>query len=127
MSLIEHAKSELKLISFGDDDSRVMVELLEKFFDQWDSGGAVWAVAPVFQRLVAGKALSPLTGADDEWFIHDMEGCYAQNIRCGSVFKNKDGAAYDIDNPAGARVPITFPYDPERIEVRAPVMEVTVR
>jgi hypothetical protein len=47
-----------------------MIAILEKFFDQWDSGGAVHAVAPILQRLIAGKPLSPLTGADDEWFDH---------------------------------------------------------
>jgi len=41
MSIIERAKSELARINFGDDDSRVMIEILEKFFSQWDSGGAV--------------------------------------------------------------------------------------
>lgn len=127
MPLIYHAKAELAAVNFGDDDSRVMIEILEKFFDQWDSGGAVSCAAPVLQRLIAGKALSPLTGEDSEWFIHDMEGCYAQNKRCGSVFKDKDGGAYDIDNPAGAREPITFPYWPDRAEVRPPVYEIGTR
>lgn len=123
MSLIEHAKSELAAINFGKDDSRVMIEILEKFFDQWDSGGAVWAVAPVLQRLIAGKALSPLTGEDSEWFIHNCDGMYAQNKRCSSVFKStKDGPAYDIDVPG--RPNITFPYWPDRADVPSPVMEI---
>jgi hypothetical protein len=70
MSIVDQAKHELKLINFGDEDSAVMIAILEKFFDQWDSGGAVHAVAPILQRLIAGKPLSPLTGADDEWFDH---------------------------------------------------------
>lgn len=123
MSIIEQAKTELALINFGEDDSRVMIEILEKFFDQWDSGGAVSAVAPVLQRLIAGQPLSPLTGADDEWFIHDIEGMYAQNKRCGSVFKaTKDGPAYDTD--VRGRPNITFPYWPTNSEVRPPVFEV---
>jgi hypothetical protein len=123
VSLIEHAKAELKAINFGDDDSRVMIEILEKFFDQWDSGGAVWAAAPVLQRLIAGKPLSPLTGAEDEWFVHDCDGMYAQNIRCSSVFKStKDGPAYNIDEPG--RPPITFPYWPEKSDVGSPVVEI---
>lgn len=103
-----------------------MIELLEKFFDQWDSGGAVWAVAPVLQRLIAGKCLSPLTGEDDE-FGEVAPGVF-QNKRVSSVFKDPrfhDGKlAYDLDNPLGRSVPITFPYWPEKAEVRSPVVEV---
>lgn len=122
MSLIEHAKAELAAINFGDEDSAVMIEILERFFDQWDSGGAVSAVAPVLQRLIAGRPLSPLTGADDEWFDPLGDGNLWQNRRCGTVFKEADGRVYDIDTPG--RPLITFPYWPERAEVREPVMVV---
>lgn len=125
MSLIEQAKIELKAANFGDEDSCVMIEILEKFFDQWDSGGAVHAVAPVLQRLIAGKPITPLTGEDDEWVIHDCDGMYAQNKRCSTVFKaTKDGPAYDID--VEGRPPITFPYWPERSQVASPVVEFSV-
>src|SRR3546814_1515008 len=103
MSIIEQAKEELKRVNFGEEDSAVMVEILEKFFDQWDSGGAVWAVAPVLQRLIAGTCLSPLTGEDGEWFDHGNG--VLQNMRVSSVFKSSDvhdgTVAYYIDNPAG--------------------------
>lgn len=123
MSIIDHAKAELAAINFGDDDSRVMIEILEKFFDQWDSGGAVWAVAPVLQRLIANKPLSPLTGADSEWLIHDADGMYAQNIRCSTVFKStKDGPAYNIDVPG--RPPITFPCWPDQTNVSSPDIKI---
>jgi hypothetical protein len=123
MSIIEQARRELALVNFGDDDSRVMIEILEKFFDQWDSGGAVSVAAPVLQRMIAGKPLGPLTGEDGEWFIHDADGMYAQNLRCSTIFKaSKDGPAYDIDVPG--RPPITFPYWPDKAEVRPPVFEV---
>lgn len=109
---IEQAKIELKAANFGDEDSRVMIEILEKFFDQWDSGAAVAIAAEVLHRLIMGKPIVPLTGDDEEWFIHDMDGCYAQNKRCSTVFKPaKDGHAYDIDDPK--RTPITFPYSPK--------------
>lgn len=123
MSIIKQAKTELAAVNFGEEDSRVMIEILEKFFSQWDSGGAVSVAAPALQRLIAGKPLGPLTGEDSEWFIHDMEGCYAQNIRCSTVFKaTKDGPAYDID--VEGRPPITFPYWPDEAQVREPVYEV---
>lgn len=126
MSIIQQAKRELQLVNFGDEDSAVMIDLLERFFDQWDSGGAVHAVAPVFQRLIAGKPLSPLTGEDSEWFDHG-EGVF-QNLRAGSVFKDPrfhDGKlAYDLDNPAGRFEPITFPYWSDRAEVASPVIQI---
>ena len=123
MSIIAQARDEMRRANFGDEDSRVMIEILEKFFDQWDSGGAVHAVAPILQRLIAGKPLSPLTGADDEWVIHDYgPELYAQNKRCGTVFKHRDGSAYDI--ASGPRVAITFPYWPDKADVPSPVIEI---
>ena len=126
MSVIAQAREELKRINFGDADSAVMIELLEKFFDQWDSGGAVHAVAPVLQRLIAGKCLSPLTGEPDEWIEHE-HGVF-QNRRVSSVFKDprfhNGKLAYDLDNPAGPREAISFPYWPDRAEVPSPVIEI---
>lgn len=124
MSLIDHAKAELAAINFGKEDTAVMLELLAKFTDQWDSGGAVHAVAPVFVRLLSYQPLSPLTGADDEWVEHDYgTPPYYQNIRCSSVFKDsKDGPAYDIKGQR--KVLVTFPYDPATAMPDEPVIEV---
>ena len=129
MSIIESAKIELAAINFGEEDTAVMVDLLERFFGQWDSGGAVYAVAPILQRLIAGKPLSPLTGAENEWLdVSDSVGrqCW-QNRRMSSVFREEDGEgkvwAYDIDAPSGRKA-ISFPYMPERAEVASPVMVV---
>lgn len=125
MSIIDQAKDELKRVNFGDEDSAIMIEILEKFFDQWDSGGAVHAVAPVLQRLIAGKCLSPLTGGDDEW--NEVGDGVFQNRRVPTVFKDPrfhDGKqAYDLDNPAGPREAISFPYWPEHAQVASPVIE----
>lgn len=125
MSLIDQARRELNLINFGEDDARVMIELLEKFFDQWDSGGAVYAVAPILQRLIAGKPLSPLTGADDEWV--EVGPAVFQNKRCGTVFKDprfhEGKLAYNID-AADPRAPITFPYWPDKADVAPPVVSI---
>lgn len=137
MSIIEQAKTELTAINFGAEDSAVMVEILEKFFKQWDSGGAVSVAAPVLMRLIKGQPLGPLTGEDSEWHDPMGDGVMLQNVRCGSVFKdwrNADGSlsdapgvgrlvAHDIDAP-DPMVPISFPYDPETRMVRSPVLEV---
>lgn len=126
MSIVDQAKEELRRINFGDEDSAVMIEILEKFFGQWDSGGAVHAVAPVLQRLIAGKCLSPLTGEPDEW--NEVGDGVFQNRRVSTVFKDPrfhDGKqAYDLDNPAGSRAAITFPYFPECAQVSSPVVEI---
>lgn len=125
MSIIEQAKMELAAAGWDGDDSRVMIEILQKFFSQWDSGGAVHAVAPVLQRLIAGKPITPLTGSDDE-FVEVGPGVY-QNKRCSSVFKDPrfhDGKlAFDIDADE-PRAAITFPYWPERDRVPSPVVTI---
>lgn len=121
MSIVEQAKTELSAINFGEDDSRVMIEILEKFFDQWDSGGAVSVAQPVLMRLIAGKPLSPLTGNSDEWM--EVTPRLRQNIRCSTVFNDiTTGNSYNVDTPG--RPTITFPYWPEEAQVREPVCEV---
>ena len=127
MSIIARARDELKRANFGEEDSEVMIKILELFFNQWDSGGAVYAVAPVLQRLIAGKCLTPLTGEDDEFF--EVRPGVFQNKRISSVFKDRrfhDGElAYDIDNPAGSRAAITFPYLPEEAKVASPCIVIS--
>jgi hypothetical protein len=137
MSIIEHAKTELASINFGEEDTAVMVGILEKFLDQWDSGGAVAAVAPVFVRLLNGQPLGPLTGEDGEWFDPMGDGIMLQNKRCSSVFRDwrmPDGSLaskagegelldHDIDHPKGSGVRIMFPYNPVTKMPAMPVVE----
>jgi hypothetical protein len=136
MSIVESAKAELERINFGAEDTAAMVDILERFFKQWDSGGAVACVAPILMRCISGQPLSPLTGADDEWHDPMGDGLMLQNVRCGSVFKdyrNADGELalggaeliHDIDAP-DPRAPITFPYDPTTRAPLMPVFEVDV-
>jgi hypothetical protein len=134
MSILEQAQVELAAANFGEDDSRVMLEILAKFFNQWDSGGAVAAVAPVLMRLLAGKPLGPLTGADCEWHDPMSDGIMLQNVRCSSVFKDwrmPDGSlaseagqgtltVHDIDNPSWDG---KFPYLPDDAEIKPPIVE----
>lgn len=122
-SIIDHAKEELARINFGQQDSEAMVEILERFFKQWDSGGAVSVAAPVLQRLIAGQPLAPLTGEDSEWIDRtDMNGGKPlwQNMRAPSVFKDKE-KAWDLDGGA-----VTFPYDPVTKQVASPVIIMAV-
>jgi hypothetical protein len=121
MSIVGRAKVELDAINFGDEDSAVMIEIMEKFFDQWDSGGAVSVAVPVLMRLLNGMPLSPLTGADAEWIDRSEYGgpCW-QNIRRSSVFK-QNGKCTDIDNPKWDG---SFPYYPPTSLPLPPVMEI---
>lgn len=124
MSIISDAKRELALVNFGEEDSARMIEILELFFGQWDSGGAVYFAAPVLQKLIAGKPLSPLTGEPSEW--NEVGDGVFQNNRCSTVFKDPrfhgGKQAYDLENPDGSRAAISFPYTPIRNEVSSPVV-----
>lgn len=141
MSITEQAKAEMVRANFPADEIEAMGNILGLFFDTWDSGGAVHVMAPVLQRLIAGKPLSPLTGADDEWVDHE-NGTF-QNKRCGTVFKEKDmngnWIAYDIDLKLNAKklvvtdqpqrhhwapYEIAFPYLPIEAEVGDPVVTI---
>lgn len=120
MSVIEHARSELKLSNFDAREGAKIIDRMERFFDDYDSGGAVMAASAmlpdsdaVFKRLVRCLPLTPLTGEPDEW--HECGDGVFQNVRCPSVFKDPrfhDGKrAYDID-ASERRAAISFPYSP---------------
>lgn len=114
----------MRLAGFEEADIDAMRRILDIFFERWDSGGAVWAMAPVLQRCIAGKCLTPLTGADDEWMdVSNASGGLPvrQNLRCSTVFSDETGRCYDIDTPG--RPTITFPYMPDEIRVSSPVIE----
>jgi len=119
MSIVSQAERELKAINFGEPGTTVMLGILRDFLDEWDSGGAVAAVEPVFVRLLNGQPLSPLTGEDDEWM--EVMGGALQNVRCSSVFK-EGGRSYDINTKG--RPTITFPYSPDTEMVRMPIYTV---
>ena len=139
MSLIEHAKTELQAIGMlgSEDEMNTMMsdnimQLIETFAEQGHSGFSATYCINMFTKLANFKALSPLTGADDEWNdVSDYgDGTKRyQNKRYGSVFKDGD-SAYNIDGKVfwewyrdegvdpmktyytsiGSRVPVTFPY-----------------
>jgi hypothetical protein len=139
-NLVEHAKTELKAAGLFDKDSdydgmlgEAALELVEVFDKQGHSGLSAPYVADIVNKLFMFKPLLPLTGEDSEWTCldYDSEVAY-QNKRYSSVFKDKDGQAYDIEgrifiDPDGhsytnkdSRVYITFPYTPTREFVEEP-------
>src|SRR3546814_1275244 len=78
------------------------------------------------------EPFSPLTGAESEWGEpYDWAGTQ-QSKRCSHVFRDKDGAAYDINGKvfveesgasytsSDSRVAINFPYVPHTEYVQVP-------
>ncbi len=122
MSIKHSAIEEMRAANFAEDDIEAMTKIMDIFFAQWDSGGAVFAMLPVMERLMRGLPLGPLTGADDEWLCgHAAPAELCQNKRCGSVFKNGE-KVWDIDNAAWDG---SFPYEPSRRNLD-PVVEIEV-
>lgn len=133
MGLVEYAKHELDLIGMteGDDANgwlrRDILAFVELFANQNHSGSSAHYAAKVLDKLLKYEPLSPLTGADDEWFEHPLEvsGGALQNKRYFSVFKDPDGTAYDSNaivfedenglyyTSKDSRVEISFPYTPK--------------
>jgi hypothetical protein len=126
LGIISQAEQELRSVNFGDADSKVMLAIMEMFFDQWDSGGSVHVAADVLVRLLNGQPLSPLTGGAEEWEdVSEATGSPMwQNRRDFSVFKDGSGKCYDIDTPG--RPAITFPYVPKTSLPADPVIEVNI-
>lgn len=123
MSIQSFAARELDRAGFSPSEKAAFLKILKVFFDEFDSGGAVHFSVPILRRLLNGQPLTPITGEADEWmYVGDMgDDPVWQNVRCSSVFKGKDGRAYDI-NVAG-RPTITFPYDPVTQDPPSPVVE----
>lgn len=134
-NLMDYAKREMQNWIKSDDVydrlmAKSVLQLIKTFEKQGHSGFSAPIAIEAFRRLASFKPFSPLTGNDDEWEKID-ENTY-QNKRCFSVFKDKDGNAYDVDGRMFSRdggktwftnkdssVPVTFPYvvkdNPERI------------
>jgi hypothetical protein len=139
-NLESHAEHELRLAGFFDKDSmyggmlgEAVLKMVKLFADEGHSGYSANAAIGLFERVAKFEPLTPLTGEDDEW-VEVSEGQW-QNKRCGHVFKDADGRAYDIDGkifrePDGScftsrdsRVYVTFPYTPKREYVDVPASD----
>lgn len=105
MSFVDYAKRELDLIGMTEDGDeynamgrQAILEIVEKFADQGHSGFSASYCISALEKLLRWEPLSPLTGEDSEWTELDYDGdTKYQNNRCGRVFKDADGRAYDID------------------------------
>ena len=136
-SLEEYARSEMQIAGLFDADSDYggaiaegVLKLIKMFSDEGHSGASAGMSLSIFEKVARFRPLTPLTGEDSEW-NEIGDGSY-QNNRCSSVFKERDGTAYDINGkvfrePSGAcytnhksRVAVTFPYVPKTEYVDVP-------
>lgn len=133
MSLTESARSELRLAGYSEETTQAVLETMERFYREFDSGGAASVMVPVLVRCLYGLPLTPLTGADDEWEDRsdlgpDPAGTILQNKRCSQVFRRRvpkykgtDGwteyVHYDVSGAGsgwGGYIKIDrFPYKPK--------------
>ena len=145
-NLVDYAKEELKRIGmidsgepYNDVFAKAILDLIELFDSQGHSGFSAAYTVNTFKRLAMYKPLTPLTGEDSEW--NEIEsGCY-QNKRYSSVFKEKDGKAYNSEGKIftddggetwytskDSHIDITFPYvvpnEPEKVYLNKSESEV---
>lgn len=131
--LIKYAKNELNRITHDEYQERInrdVLELIKVISRQGHSGFSVNCVLNCFNRLARFKPLSPLTDEDNEW--EEVTSGEYQNKRCSSVFKDKDGKAFNIEGKVfsdddgktwfqngQSRIEVTFPYtvpdEPEKV------------
>jgi len=144
MNLKEYALKEFRLAGWIDENGKYndemqelmcnhILQLLEVFANEGHSGFSAKYALDIFNRIANWKPISPLTGEDDEWNdIREYGGNPVfQNKRYSSVFKDKDGTAYDVDGKVfwywsgtkeepyklyfsdkGSTVSVIFPYTP---------------
>jgi hypothetical protein len=142
-NLIDHAKREFRVAGWMDERGKYsdemqgmicdhVLKLIEMFSDEGHSGSSAPYAINLFSKLAKFEPITPLTGEDDEWVMHDYgNGPSYQNKRASHVFKDADGKAYDIDGKVfwewsgtkedpykshytcrESRVYVTFPYTP---------------
>lgn len=99
MGLKEHARLELQMAGFFDEDSdyggaigKAVMELIEIFSNQGHSGMSAQYVLDIFSKVANFEQLLPLTGKDEEWsFLDYGDNISYQNLRNSAVFKDSDG------------------------------------
>ncbi len=136
----KHALMEFRAAGWLDENGQYCDEMQEmickhvlKLLDVFDGEGHSGSSAPyainMFSKLAKFDPIVPLTGEDWEWVDH---GYTKQNKRCGRVFMDPDGRAYDIDGKVfwewsgtkeepykshytcrESRVYVEFPYTPK--------------
>jgi hypothetical protein len=107
MSLVEHARTELKACGQYDEDAEfaeALIKAVEAFASYGHSGGSAGVGVHMLHDLLQFKPLSPLTNDPDEW-LHieeDLAGDAItwQNRRQPDAFSTDGGKTYYcLDDP----------------------------
>lgn len=143
-TFLNYAKSEFDIIGMTEDSEdeinqdmrKCILDIVQMFADQGHSGFSASYAINILEKLLRYEPLSPLTGEDSEWTAIDYGDEIAyQNKRCGRIFKDTDGRAYDIDGKVfwdwytdedgtkfkshytckDSRVYVDFPYTPTTV------------
>lgn len=141
-NFLSHAEAELALIGLGPDCTDMnksmrdhILRMINVFADEGHSGFSASYATAILEKLLRFEPVTPLTGADDEWGEPYSSDGTQQNKRCGHVFREKNGRAYDMEgtifydeylNDEGvprksyytcreSRVYVTFPYTPTKV------------
>lgn len=135
MTETDRAIKELELAGWFKSDSayngmigKAVKELLELFQKQGHSGASASITSNVFNQIVMGGILTPLTGKIDEWvdvtcgnnkpmfqnkrasnvFAEDCNGLNAIDVH-GKVLEEPDGSRW---TNSSCQTSVTFPYTP---------------
>jgi hypothetical protein len=125
---VSYARAELRRAGLYDTDGDyggalgpAILGVVKTFAAEGHSGFSAGIALAALEKLLRFQPLTPLTGADDEW--NEVGDGMWQNKRCGHVFRDADGSAYDLDGivfrdgtgtytNSASRTPVTFPYVP---------------
>lgn len=125
MTLKNHAIREFKAAGWLNEDGgwnddmqqaicQHLLELIDVFSKFDHSGTTAPYTINLFNLLANQEPIRPLTGEDGEWLeVHDNVW---QNKRCGYIFKDNDGKAYDTNVNSTKKHYIEFPYTPGKVE-----------
>lgn len=106
MNLVEHAKRELFLAGFYDDDvpygkgmiADSIVAAIEGFIKVGHSGGSAQIAIPILEKLLRFEVLSAITNDPNEWLKIDDnisgQKNLSQNTRGSMFFSHDDGKTY---------------------------------
>lgn len=128
---LKHARSEWAIAFPGDCEMQKqmgehVVSMVAMFGIEGHSGFSAGYARAYIDKALGFEPFSPLTGDESEWGEPLEYNGTQQNKRCGHVFRDKDGASYDIEGRIfkeadggcftgkDSRVYISFPYTPTR-------------
>ena len=135
---VAYVQDEVAYMRDGEPMNEMMadhlVDMARVFSAEGHSGFSASYALSCLKSLLNFEPLRPLTGEESEWSEPlGREDGTRQNKRCGRVFMDENGFAYDIDgvvfrDPDGgcwtgrfSRVKVEFPYRPKTVYVDVPL------